>query len=84
MFTETVSRMSSSSKNSLGNSWETVWIPYHNGVDGTPTIPFTTNTIRSEDSASKAPGLSWNSRRALLDRASFIKQDEDGSLAAKK
>ena len=84
MIAETVSRMASTSNNSLGKSWEAVWIPYHDGVEGDPSIPFPTTTIRKKYPASVAIGLSWDNGRYILDRASFNKWENDGTPAAKK
>ena len=73
--------MSASYKNSLGRSQETVWIPYQNGVNGSPSISFHYNTIISKYTDISAKGISWNNGRALLDRANFIKWYNDGALA---
>ena len=70
-------------KNSLGNSWDIIWIPYHDRVDGALPISFHKNTIRSRYPESKALGLSQNSGKILLDIASFRKLNGDGSPSAK-
>ena len=60
--------MSSTYKNSLGELQETVWITYHDGVDGVPIIQFYIHTISEEDPNSAALGIFWNNGRGLLDR----------------
>ena len=71
--------MSESSKNILGKSWDTVWIPYHDGVNGYISISVPLKTIRSEDPVLAAKRIYWNSRRALLEQANFSKWDNDGT-----
>ena len=83
MVAETIRKILESSKNSLVKSWETAWIPYREGFNRSPSIYFTSTTIRSKDPALDANVLSWNNARALLDQANFIKWDNDGTPAAR-
>ena len=73
MISETVNRIVSTSKNSSGKSWDTIWIPYHDGVDGAISIPFPSNTIISKDIADEALVMTWNNGRSILYRAIFRK-----------
>ena len=80
---EMISNMSESSKNSLGKSWGTVWIQYHEIVNTAPSIYFHSTTIRSKDPVLSAKGISYNNRRELLDWASFRKLDNYRTTTAR-
>ena len=84
MIAETVSIISSTSKNSLGKLWEPVWIPYHNGFGGVPYIPFCSTAIRTKDPVLVALVISCNNGRHLIYRESFSKWKDNGNPAAKK
>ena len=47
MMAETIRKVATSSKNSLGKSWEPVWIPYHSGVNSAAPLYFSTNYLTS-------------------------------------
>ena len=79
MITMTVSRVISTSSNGLRKPWGPVWVSYHDGVDGTDPIPLYKKGIRTKYPIKDALGPSWNSGRSLLDRASFIKWDNNGT-----
>ena len=83
MIAEKVRRMYSNSKNRLVKLCETVCIPYHDEVDGLPPIPFYATKTRTKDPSSSALGISWNNGRSLLDKTSFSRWDDDGTLAYK-
>ena len=83
MVAETIIKLEVSSKNSLGHSWNSVWIPYIEGINGAPTISFVTNTIRYKTTSHQPKGLSWTYGRALIDRSNFSKWDTDGTPTAR-
>ena len=74
-----VARVISTSSNGRGKPWDTGWVPYHDVVDGTDPIHLYKKGIRTKDPTKDALGLLWDSGRALLYRASFIKWDNDGT-----
>ena len=51
----------------------------HDGVDGVPYIPFSTTVIVKKDADSEALVISCNNGRALFDRTSFSKLEDDGT-----
>ena len=59
-----------------------MWIPYHDVVDGTNPIYFK-KPSQSKDPNKEALVLSWKSRQALLDCATFRKWDGDSIPQAK-
>ena len=83
MTAETISNMSESCENILDKSREMVWIPYHDGVNGAPSISLSSATIRSKDPDIVAKGISWNNGRYLMDRANLIKWYNDGTPASR-
>ena len=83
MIAKNLTRIVATSKNGSGKAWDTVWIPYHDGVDGLTSIPFNSNTAWYKDLDKDPPGLSWNNRRALLNIASFSKWDDYGTPQTK-
>ena len=80
MVSRTLKIVMAESKNSQGKSWPPVWIPFHDGVDGVTPIYFHTTPPGSKDPVKESEGLPWDSGRALLDRESFRKWSEDGTL----
>ena len=83
MIDETIRKVTASSKDSLGKSWEPVWIPYHDGVNSTAPLSFFTNSLTSRQDRSQGKGLSLTHGRALLDRANFSNWDTDGTQAVR-
>ena len=81
MVVKTIIKLKASSKTAYVTP-EKVWIPYIKGINGLPTISFTTNSIRDK-TTSKKKGLSWTDSRALLDIENFSKWDTDGTPSAR-
>ena len=75
MVSNTIIKLESSSKNILGHTWNSVWIPYIKVINVAPTISFATNTTRDKTPIQKSKGLSWKYVRTLFDRANFSKWD---------
>ena len=73
MIAKTLNIISATSKDSMGKSWETVWIPYQIGVYGVPFISIYYNSIISKDPSKSALGILRSNGRAILDRAMFRK-----------
>ena len=68
-----------SSKNSIGRSWEPVWIPYHDGFNNASPLSLSANPLTSRQDRIEGKCLSWTHGRSLIDRANFIKWDTDGT-----
>ena len=79
MIAKTIERVVAKPSNSLGKPWDPVWVPHHDGVDSTSPIGLYKGGIRSKYPTKEALGLSCNSGRALLERASFSRWDDDGT-----
>ena len=78
-----ISRVVTTTKSGLGKAWDTVWIPYHDGVHVSKPISSQTNSPQFKDPKKEALGLSWNNRQALLVRATFRKRDGDSTTQSK-
>ena len=78
-----ISRVVPTTKNGLGKAWDTVWIPYHDGVDGAKPISSQSKFPQYKDSNKESLGLSWKNGQSLLDRATFNKWEFDGTPQAK-
>ena len=83
MVADTIINLEALSKNSLGNSWNSVWTPNIKGINRSPTIFFTRNIIRDKTQIYKERGLSWTDVRSLLDREKFRNWETDGTPAAR-
>ena len=83
MMAETANKVASSSKNSLGKYWETIWIPYYDVINGAPSISFPSTMIRAKDPQLEAKGISWKNGRSLLQTENFITWDTSGTPSAR-
>ena len=83
MMDETIRKVAASSKNILGRSWETVWIPYHEGVNTPYPLSISTNYRTSRQDIPEVKFLSWTYGRYLPDRGNFIKWETDRHRSAR-
>ena len=70
-------------KNVSGSAWASVWITYHDGVDRSTFNTFHSNTYQSKDTFKISMRFSLNNKRALIDRASLSKWDDNGTPQSK-
>ena len=83
MVARTLKSVASESKNGLGKSWPSFWIPFHGRFDRVTSIYFHTNSPQSKYPIKEPEFLSRNSGRSLIDRASFIKWEDYGTPRSK-
>ena len=69
--------------NGTGKPWDTVWIPYHDGIYVTYPIPMYKKGIRPKYLTKESMGIYWNRKRALFDRDYFIKWYNDVTTSEK-